>query len=195
MVYYDCFDSLHHFIFHLFDSGFRFLNNDENIEIDDYKDNDFDKINDIYYDKEFAKRIKTISNSRDATQRFDRISANSANKFCIKNDNDNYEHIEQEHIEYDMDTYLDSIFAHLYDENRDIRTIAKLRKFLLDEEFDTICVDLDLSSNDPKLSNISFIMDDKVFIDMIISRLNDTRSMFHLSMIQLCIVYKCFVNI
>ena len=75
----DIFDGIHHYIYHLFESGFRSIKDDNTTT---YSDDDNKEAKDKYYDVKFAEMRKRISSTRSKTQRFNRIAP--GNKFNIK---------------------------------------------------------------------------------------------------------------
>ena len=100
------------------------------MDLEDHKDAD-DVERTKYYDKEFAARVKLISNSREVTRRFSRMSSNSGGKFCIGKTAE-YEYADEEDKDAkDHDTYLDYIYNHLSDCNIPNTTISKLQQFML----------------------------------------------------------------
>ena len=196
LIYCDTLDSIHYYLFHLFQSGLRSLNTQP------MDGNEKDMVaTDEYYDAEFAKRVETISNTRHKTNRFDRISSNSGNKYCIKNQNNNKYNENQfkviiecgEHIQIrqspvpkqmggeciftDMDTFLDSIYQSLYDENVPIDIIEKFRLFILNEGYDSVSLELDIPKQceNTYTGNLSNYMNNMECIDVVISHLNKIR--------------------
>ena len=131
---------------------------------------------DRYYDRRFAKRIDLISNTRKVTERFHRISSNKS-RYCISNI-DQSEHIQDDSTQdKDNDTYLDSLYNHLIEQKIDEDMVEKLRQYFVNQEFDTDPMDIDLQTNDEKLSNIVGFMNHKSCMDAIFARLNQSRRM------------------
>eukprot|EP01084_Bolivina_argentea_P283193 484958_1 len=79
-------DSLHFFVCHLYHSGLRTANND-----DELKGND-DKKNGEYFDKTFSRMTQQIKERQHLTKSFDRFQNNKNSKFSlIDNDDDECE--------------------------------------------------------------------------------------------------------
>ena len=151
----DIFDSIHHYIFHLFDCGLR--NNITDLEEinEDIKTSD-----DEYFDSRFYSLKKRIKSTRKRTSRFDRISA--GNKF-------NIDTFQEEQNDFEVTgrqglTYLDCIVIQLENLKIDKEIIDKLIYYLLAEEFCTESVSLDTKI---KRGNIASYLDDKQCTDCI----------------------------
>ena len=140
--YVDILDSIHFYLFHCYDAGFRVTQKDENEEKCDFDD---DKQSKQYFDAEFARISRSISDRSHLTKSFKRISTKNK-KFNI---NINLNHLNDD--EEDQ-TYLDQLFKHLISDHAvtDI-FIAKLRYFVETENYDTDSVQ---SDNDITNGNI-----------------------------------------
>ena len=136
-VFSDIMDSLHYYLFHLFDTGFRSTprvpeaNTAQEKQGSKYKES---------YDPELARIRKMISSKRGATDRFNRISSS---KFIIEASS---QHTSE--IETDGTTYLDTVFEQLPNMKISDDAIMKLYHYLQQQVFDTEAVDLDLSLKD-----------------------------------------------
>ena len=104
-VYIDIMDTLHYYIFHLIATGLRC------IKQEDIDNNDNHQENGGLYDAEFARKIKLISQTRETSKRFKRLSTNCSDKFNIK-PNDQYDDIDgNAATDYKQNiTYLDTVF-------------------------------------------------------------------------------------
>ena len=133
-------DSIHHYIFHLSVCGLR-----------DFQDKDSDnKANedqgDEYHDAEFAVMNKRILSTRPKTQKFSRLSAVKKFSINIKNNNNNDDL--KEESDGDVITYLDTIYMLLEKEGVNKKIISNLKNFVINEQFDTESMDLDLKIDD-----------------------------------------------
>lgn len=173
LVYYDILDGIHYYLFHLFHSGFRTVD-DHDVKIECIVENDKE-----YYDSEFAKRINVISNTRMRTNRFDRISSNHGNKYCIKDENNSQYNDKDENVSNDMDTYLDSLYQHLFNVNIPDDVINRFRQFIISERYDSVSLELDIPKSGEYESNgnIAGFMNDMKCVDAVVGHLNDIRGM------------------
>ena len=159
-VYCNIMDSLHHYLFHLYDTGFRFLNNNNGEEEEKEKEKE---LQDPYkcYDETFATMNKKISSTRDASRRFSRIS--SGGKYHIeaginpnKNTNENT-NINTKKQKQKGKTYLDTIYDHLKKLKINKKSILRLKRYLNEEEYDTEAMDLDLKISDKDTESVGNI--------------------------------------
>ncbi len=147
-------DSLHFYLFHLFECGLRSIITEDGV-VDD--DDDEMKQEDEFYDAEFAKISRRISERQYMTKSFDRFTKSKNNKFCLNTDN-NWNNNNNIDINGD-ETYLDEIFKRLLKDGINKNIVYKLSKYLLKEEFDTDCMDQDIdddnntNDNDGNISN------------------------------------------
>ena len=117
----DIIDGIHHFVFHVFESGLR-DNGKNTVRVDQNENN---KDVDECYDNEFAKMSQRIASTRTNTERFDRI--NTSNKFNI-----NIADTKDIANVYNNDgdeTYLDSMYSGLLD--ADIEYTVKIKKHFI----------------------------------------------------------------
>lgn len=96
----DVMDSLYFHVFHLYDANLRFSKKYSDSINEDSKDK---KNHNEYFDKEFSDRLKIMSDRKEATARFERIS-NNPSKFTIQSERQ----YDDENI-----TALDSIYVQL----------------------------------------------------------------------------------
>lgn len=154
----DILDGIHHYVFHLFQSGFR------SIDVD-YDDNKTEAANaaamDEYFDGKFALMSKRINDTKAKTRRFNRISG--SNKFSLniiggnkKPDNDIHDDDDNDGI-----TYLDTIYDNLLASGIETEIISKLADYILNESYDTESLDLDFKLNGDDGGNISLYIANK----------------------------------
>ena len=151
--YQDIIDAFHFYLYHLFDAGFRIKQADQQQD-GDIKEGDEDE--DEYYDKEFEERKRIIQNTQNKTQRFQRVSLQTASKFSI----DTYPRQEEKKQGV---TYLDTVYDILLAMNSIKKEeIATLSQFILVEEYDTESVDMDLQINNGDGNIFQFINKDHI---------------------------------
>ena len=136
-VYIDIIDGIHHFIFHVFQCGLRDIGDTKS---DQDSDKHYKGKGDEYYDETFAKMSARIRAKRTNTQRFDRM--NGANRFNINLGNDDL--FDKNDGDNDNETYLDSISANLENEGIEERVIQNLANYIMNEQFESETIDLDL---------------------------------------------------
>ena len=175
LIYYNVLDSIHYYIFHLFQAGFRFPN-EQGIE----SGNESNRKKNGHYDGVFARRVRTVANTRNVTQRFARVSPSLGGKYCIINSK-KYE--EKETTTIAQNTYLDSIYFHLLRQQVNIKVIAKLRHYLLVEEYDTESVDLDLRLNLANIGNIAIFVGNQECMNAVLSQFDQSRRMCRYTLI------------
>eukprot|EP01084_Bolivina_argentea_P127292 225135_1 len=170
--YVEAMDSLHFYLFHCFDVGFRVNKTEEIVQFD--TDND-DIKNKEFFDVEFARITRSISNTRDLTNSFARFSTKNT-KFIITNINDtmmnehkeekNHQHVEAKTVPWFDNissglsfletsknaTFLDKLYNHLLvDDVPDVEMIA-LQDFLNLESYDTESIKSDYDMNNGNIS-------------------------------------------
>ena len=176
----DVMDSLHNYVFHLFDTGCRVV--DSRPTDEDKVDDDEDRHDEECYDAEFARLFEVISSTRSATERFSRIS--TGNKYNI-----NVEKLKDEPDD-SQETFLEKIFNHLRSIDIEDSVIDKLQNYVKQERYDTESLDMDVSMH---YGNILKHLMDQVCV-------NGIKSAFHLSrgitmLISLCvqaIIYRLY---
>ena len=137
----DIMDSIHHFVFHVFECGLRDIGDNKSNE---ENDDDHNKNNE-HYDGKFAKMSARILSKRHNTERFDRM--NGLNKFNINIGNDDFIDDTQNDPNYNntgTGTYLDSIYSNLTEVGINQNVIENLANFIRNEQFGTETLDLDL---------------------------------------------------
>ena len=151
-------DSLHHYIFHLFETGYRFNEKD----IDSKSDADDIIDDDEFYDKSFSKMVDIISSTRSTTAKFDRIRGGLKYDIVHQNQYNYNPEMDPEMKQMNSNTtYLDTLFDHLTASKIDEKIIKKLAKYLKDEAYDTESMDADLKIQKEKGNgNISHYMKD-----------------------------------
>ena len=180
-------DSLHFYIFHIFDVGLRIPSRPK-----DYNSNHDEKGNiDItsgkgeFFDPEFAEIRQRINEKGANTNSFERFGKQgNDSKFSI---NIQYqdEQMEEEKANGNQQepgcTYLDSIYDHLQNMNFDDGLINNLKKFLDLEDFDTESVSMDIVDDGGKNGNIMEVTQNDqciVAINKLIA--NDLRMLINL---------------
>ena len=127
-------DSLHYYIFHIFDSGLRTQTTPTTDDINDEKKS-IARNDDEFFDSKFAELRQRINDKRENTKTFERFERHGNNsKFSINiqnNDDDTVDSQQTNTIQREYGfTFLDSIFKHLKKINIDNDTVNNLKKFL-----------------------------------------------------------------
>merc|ERR1712228_150862 len=125
--YVSIFDSLHFWLFHCFESGFRVKTTEKNEETEDQ--------NETLFDAEFARINSVIRKSDLLTAPFERISPSNNSKFTIftkAEDGDT--------------TFIDELFENLISESIQTEIVSKLKAFLEREAFDSDSVKMDIQN-------------------------------------------------
>ena len=142
-IYKQTLDSLHFYLFHIFHCGLRTLSTtkSQTVEFEEKESKDNE-----YFDKEFA-RIKSQSFKTNVnTESFVRFGRTNNSKFTLNTQNyaidydDDYIDNDQE----DVETFIDSLYAHLQRMKIDDRMIINLQKFLESEQYETDALSLDI---------------------------------------------------
>ena len=121
--YCQVFDSLHFYLFHCLDGGFRVPLVDENKEEKDEED----KV--MFVDAEFARIAEVIRKTDLLTEPFERISTGDNGKFNLNVDADE---------DNGDTTAMDELFAHMTaDQNVCNDKVEKIKKFVKTERFDS----------------------------------------------------------
>ena len=121
--------------------------------------------------------MKIISDTRSETNRFDRISSNLGNKYCIKNQDNSNDNDKQDTYK-DMDTFLDLVHQHLYDANVPNDVIDEFRQFMISEGYDSVSLELDITKKHENNGNISNDINNMECIVVVISDLNKIRGIY-----------------
>ena len=162
-------DSLHLYLFHLFDLSLRTpqdTKNDENVE-EKYKEND-------HFDDNLHRLNKRASKARKITTKFQRYDANSS-KFNIKTA-DQY----GDSISIKGTTFLGKICHKL--RKIDEKGMLKFVKLVKDEDYDSESVDADIHINN---GNISKHINDAVTMNVLIDEFNKAHRMYIIYILQL----------
>ena len=146
-------DSLHFFVFHIFDAGLRILSSSKIDQEKLIKK----QINDEYFDAKFARLKHLISGKDKNTKSFRKLGRGNNAKFAIKMTND-YDDITNENISNGT-TCLDELYQHLQGIGVKDEIISKLQRFIDVEQFDTDALSMDIS-NEGKNGNLSTATND-----------------------------------
>ena len=148
--YQDTLDSFHFYLMHLHHVGLRCIpSNETSVQDNDAKDDKTQR--EESYDPEFARIGRIITSTRNASNRFNRIS--SGNKYNIEMGNNIETEVQQK--DNDNMTYLDTVVEHLYKVNIQNDSILRLVNYLKNEKFDTESMDMDVDITNKSDSNIS----------------------------------------
>eukprot|EP01084_Bolivina_argentea_P300000 517184_1 len=123
IFYVDCYDSIHHQIFHLFQIGLR----TENMEA---KDNNDIALDSFYIDEVFVKK-RNLCQKLQVGLKIDRYEDEN-NKFVL--------HVEQKET---SGTFLDSLYRQIEKSKYAIK-LQKLKEFIYDNEYDSDAVKNDV---------------------------------------------------
>ena len=140
-LYMEVMDSLHFYIYHLEETGLR----SKKEEREEIKDSDERKEGkNEYFDKNFSRLIEQTKRTRDAVNRFSRVSDN---KFNISVDNKN--NIQQQLNEVtddndDAKTYLDALYSHLNSKSVKDPLISTVKQIIIEQEYDSESLDIDV---------------------------------------------------
>ena len=184
--YQDIVDSFHYYLHHLFHAGFRIKIIDNDIDAQHVDDTKCD--HDEYYDRDFAKRNKVMSNTRQSTQRFNRISSDSASKFKIQSDQEQTADIEQK--TGDEITYLDRVYENLRQIKVNTHDIQRLLQFVSNEQYDTESVDIDLQINNGH-GNIAKFINNKEIINAMMTQFNRARGIIFCAFLYIFHFFPC----
>ena len=178
-------DSVHHYTFHLGRSGLRDFADGHAAD----GDNKYNEDGDEYFDAEFAGMNKRILSTQKKTKRFSRLSSGKKFSINIKNNNDEQKEDEYDDLKEESDgiTYLDTIYINLKKEGINKEIICKLENYVLNEQFDTESMDLDLSL-EGGAGNIAATIKNDECIEYI-------KNMFAKStrMIDICMIYVLYI--
>jgi len=138
--YKETMDSLHFYLFHCFDAGLRTKKPDNNNDEEEAK-------GDRYFDAEFNRIHRIVSEKRDITKRFNRFKTNNA-KFSIITAPDNNDD------DGNSTTFLDEIYKYLSAVGVKKNAIKNLRYFVSDEQYETESIEYDvLNGHDDENNN------------------------------------------
>ena len=135
-LYSETLDSLHYYLFHLYQVGLR-TKKEIHHSVDEKK----------YDDNHFSKMREMISTRRDDTARFERFgdvensNMHSDSRFNILLSNDIHLSIN----EGQGTTYLDMIYKHLLESKIDEDVVEKLKAYVVNEDYCTESLDFDVN--------------------------------------------------
>ena len=199
-LYAETLDSIHFYIFHLYQVGLRSSkdDNDSHIKTDE-------KCDDEYFDESFYRIRNLISSTRNKTKSFERfpnLENNNDNgnisKFNIKvNNNVNFTNDTSNISDGKAATYLDTIYKHLIASKIDPTTMNELMNYIQTEDYCTEAVNYDLNhNNDLSMnSNISNMTNNPKCIQCIIDFMSEARRMFCLFSSITMLTCEIFRNI
>ena len=182
-VYIETLDSLHVFIFHLYDMAMR------TSQRDDILNDAFEVKNQgtRHFDRDFARIQRQMKHARKTTKQFSRFNNNSSQFKCASPNRQ----LKQMNPEEAAETYLDFIFQNLLsDNNIDNRCIEKLKEYMKNEDYDTDALDFDVQINYGN-GNISKCIQNQNCIAVIIETFKKSRRMSPNSFIYF---YKVFIS-
>ena len=160
-------DSLHFYIFHLYETSFRIIQQDVGIQEDDNTVECFDA--------NFSRINKIVENSRATTARFSRIS-NKSNKFTIGL-NDRYNDTEYDQNDGDkFRTYIDLLISDLYMKDINKGDVYSLDIFIKQQEYDTDSLEMDMQIDNGN-GNILKAIKNRKIVDAVIARFKQSRGM------------------
>eukprot|EP00484_Ammonia_sp_Unknown_P022647 CAMPEP_0197027098 /NCGR_PEP_ID=MMETSP1384-20130603/7073_1 /TAXON_ID=29189 /ORGANISM="Ammonia sp." /LENGTH=797 /DNA_ID=CAMNT_0042455895 /DNA_START=21 /DNA_END=2414 /DNA_ORIENTATION=- len=146
-------DSIHFYIFHIFDVGLRVPPQENQVQpADDMKEEDANR----HYDAVFARKTQEIEQRQAATKAFDRFNAGKNAKFNIQVDSNESVSIAAQ--SNNDKTNLDKLYVYLHRSRVHQEVIAKLHQILVDEEYDTDAMDDDFNRGKDD-GNISVALD------------------------------------
>ena len=173
-VYIETMDSLHFFLFHLYQSSLRIISKTDEKHDDGQNDNR----NNPYFDPKLHRFNQKIKNSRKITSRFKRVNvANNKYNIFVPTTNQNEQLYEMLDIgdNLKIDCYLDYVFTRLSANNI---VTQRMQSFIVDEEYDTESVDFDLNIFSVEgISNISLHVGNDTTIKEMIETFKESKSM------------------
>ena len=164
--YIQIMDSLHFYMFHCYDAGFRISSSHEATEPDDANS---DK---EFYDKEFARITRAVRSRDHLTNSFERISPQNT-KFTIKVADDEKER---------NTTFLDELYVQLGNDNVDVSVINKLQRFMNAQLYDSDTI------KDENECNISTVVNNTKCIESISNFIKSAASYFPFFLILFVLV-------
>ena len=189
-------DSIHCYIFHIFDIGLRTLsttpphgkNYDEKSNGDKMtttatQENEF-------FDSKFAEIRQRINDTRGNTQTLKRFESRDKNsKFSINIQYQDNTITRESNCNLEQEpgsTFIDSIFTHLQNMNLNERSISNLKFFINSEDFDTESISMDvIDGENGAQGNISKAVQDNQCMAAINKLLALSLSMLYVSLPRL----------
>ena len=159
-------DSLHFYIFHLYDLGMRIKDNEYNDEQDENDDDMKEVDKSIKYELYFKRVRRMISDRSQIGLEFDRFQSNH-NKFNISGDNNKSE---SKSDGKSQDTFMDTLLTKIEDYDYEImyiptKTMKKFKMYLLTEEYDSEAIFLDIEQD--KFGNLKIAANDENLYEII----------------------------
>ena len=151
--YKETMDSLHFYLFHCFDAGVRTKKPDNNNDDEEEK-------GDRYFDAEFNRIHRIVSEKRNITKTFDRFKANNTTFSIVTTPVSN-------HIDGNVDTFLDEIYKHLVAVGVKNHYIEELRYFVNDQQYETDAIQYDVDDDNDNDGNIQQHISNKHCIESI----------------------------
>ena len=142
-------DSLHHYIFHIFDSGLRITTRTiESMEASSNQDNE--QMENEYFDARLAQLRQSLTSTDETTESFERFGGSNNSKFIIKTQFDSDITDEDEQMidadnDESVETYLDSVYNYFQRNKIDEDIIQKLCVYLRNNGYDTDSFITDMS--------------------------------------------------
>eukprot|EP01084_Bolivina_argentea_P248781 416225_1 len=163
--YQNTFDSIHYYLFHLFDVGLRISTYNDHVASDE-------QINSLtYVDKILSKQRQTIRVKRQKLPRIFNRFTTEHNKFNMEsniNQSNDAKNIES--------TRFDQLFESIQYENVNLNATKTLKRFLVDEDYDTDALIDDVQEYpDEMASNICAEIRNKSFLKHIFMHFNNQR--------------------
>ena len=127
-----------------------------------------------YFDINFSRLIKQNKRTRDAVNRFSRLSDN---KFNISvDDKDNLK--QQIDDNEDGKTYLDTLYSHLNSKSVKDTLISTLKQIIIQEEYDTESLDIDVEIfKNCGTSNIAIELKNDDVVNKLVKYFETSKSM------------------
>ena len=176
--YADCFDSVHHYLFHLFDLGLRTLKTETEIEqqVDNVSDDEGDRFR--YVDRVFSRKQQRMKSIRKELKDLFTRCNDGDNKFIIQGRSESL--IESKDDQTYSDRFLNGLS--LFDD-----VSIRLEQYLKDNAFDSDAVkqDIDRYPN-AQNSNICTLVDEDAAIERIGLFVNKRRCMLPECAVSLC---------
>eukprot|EP01084_Bolivina_argentea_P169070 293111_1 len=150
----DLFDAIHCYILHQYDFGLRIHKNEKNKYLHEYTENKQDHKDGVLScrDDAFAVITKIIKTKKNILGDISRFTNN--NKFLINN-NDTVTDIQKEH---DI-TFMDK----LYENVNILADDLQMKRFLYEEEYDSVAMEMDILESNESSSNISQHLGESMF--------------------------------
>lgn len=166
-------DTLHFYVFHLYQGGLRHQS-----EIEQKDEDTLDQNMSPYFDAEFQRMCMYVKRSRGSTNRFNRLHGNKFDISAVSKVKD-AEKTEMIDVKNGEDTFLDYIYNQLLnDKNFVSESVVLLCEILQFNGYDTESLDIDVNifETDQK-STISSLLDDNIMMTEIVKIFTATKSL------------------